>query len=402
MKLVQYLKALADLTFLYCTFGTVLAMMFPHSGGWIAPALLAVVAVLGYLLRGKAYRYGVLLLGAVGLVLSSHTAGRVMVAVALLYLALAMKKEGYHYASMEEVDRFRLQIKIILGVLFLGYVLGGGAVITATILPIALIYLVSNNLLLRTLQGGEEAMESPALLRFNLVSLVGVMVAAAVLTSQQVLSALGSGVTYLYQCVIFPLIMGLLQVLFWVVGVIYDLLAGLFNWDGELEATEVTIDIASAKDTFNLDGTEQITTPAWLSILGVALGVAIVLGVLIFIMGKLLGNRGDGAEGDYVTVTTVVGEGGREKERPTIFRSPRDKVRRYYAEFISYAKKQGVMVERSTDTAQLEDMYGATAETAQLRDCYRRARYDHETPVDKGQVAQAKEALKAIKTKGRK
>lgn len=397
MKLVQYLKPLSDIAFLYCTFGTLIALIYPTQYTLLPLVILAFIQLFGYLLQGKGYRYVALLPALVLLPWIEHYYDGLMPLGALVYLFLALKKAHYNYNCDDEGDRFTLQLKILVAIVLMGYVFGIGELITQYTMPYLFIYLVSSNLLLRMLKADSETMASPSFVRFNLMTLVIVLIAAVVVSSEVVVGTVVSAVAYLYQSFVVPLVLGILSGILWVINWIYELIAGLFGLNGEIAFNEVTLEISSAQDMLGGEVIEQYITPQWLETLGIAVVVAIVLAIFAFVLHRMLGGRKEDGGDGYVTTVQSTTTAKREG-RFSLLLSPRDKVRKYYLDFMTHASKRGIEVTPATDTAQLEERYGPTQDTAILRERYCHARYDSSREVSKTDVAQAKQALKEIKS----
>lgn len=401
MKLVQYLKPLSDFSFLYAIFGTIVVLSFSAQQSLWPMLILSAIQVLGYLLKGKGYRY-VALLPALGLIpFFQQPVDAIMPTVAVVYLFLTIRKEGYYFVGDDEVDRFRLQIKILVGLVVVGYIMGIGTAIAQYTLPCVYLYLTSSNLLLRMLRADRETMASPSFLRFNLISLVAVLVGAVVASSDLVLGTILGAVGYVYTNVVVPIIIAVITGILWGINWLYQLIAGLFNAEVALSFDDVTLDMFSVDELTGGEVAEMVETPGWMEIAAITFVVLVVLALLALVLRKMLGGEKEGKGDGHITVTESVVTASQEKGGFSLFLSPREKLRKYYAEFINHAKKHGVVVRSSTDTAQLETMYGPTPETKVLRDCYRLARYDQSHEISKEELTKAKEALKGIKSQER-
>lgn len=399
MKLVQYLKALVDISFLYCAFGTTLALFYDVDYGLTPLLILPVIQFLGYLWRDKPHRYAAFA-PALLLVFFIHgVVDCVLPGIALVYLYQAMKRQKYVYMPEDEVSRFQKQTCVLFACIAIGYVFEQGGIISLYTLPKMVLYLAGGNVFLRTIRADQATMESPVFLRFNLASLIAVMVVAVVLSTKQVFDAICSAMIYLYLNYVYPVLTAIIYAIVWVVNGIYQIFVWLFG-QRTLEPNGELIDLSGLGEMGEGLGVGSVNVPQWLVWTSMTLGIGLVVLILVLVLRRMLEGDELKEHDDYITTTmeTMVVL-PKDKKGGSLMASPRDKLRRYYRQFMRHAIKQGVAIRPSTDTAQIEQRFGADEQTAILRDCYRHARYDFTRPVDKTHVAQAKAALKAIKEK---
>lgn len=397
MKLLQYIKALSDVTFLYGTFGLFLAMVFNLTGSLPPVFLLALVHLVGYLLREKHYRYVALVLG-LPLIFFIHSFGDdLMPVIALFYLGAVMKGRQYELASVDEIRHFKTRLIAIPFLVFFGYVLGMGTIVSQYAIPVIFLYLVSTNLLLRMLKADQATMAAPAYMRFQVASLIVVSLVSLAISSRWLISTLLSGLNNLYFTYIAPFLLNVVPGVIWVFQWIAALFEYLFSDFSMSTSGTSMMNIMDSDVLFGEGIVESITTPLWVIILGICIVVALFLLILFFIIRRMLTGRRKQVMETYTTTHYSATQAARPAKKRALFLSPKEKVRKYYREFMVHAQNTGVPVSCSIDTTQLESRYGASPHTNLLTHHYRHARYDDTHQVTKEEAAQAKEALKDIK-----
>ncbi len=400
MKLLQTLKALVDLTFLSASFGT-LAFLFYGGSDSLAPIfILALVHLIGYLCKGKAYRYAALLLAVPCLLFVQGVADAVMLLIALIYLTLALKQERYQYDSEDAIARFRWQAIALVSLAGVFSLFGAGAGIGTYTMPRIILYLVLSNLFLRFIRADAVTLASPIFVRAQMISVVAVLVAAVVVSSEALLSAVSNVVSYLYVTFIVPLFAGIAMVLVWGVVLLCRFIWFLIGGISVEEVTEVSMDYSVLTGTTEESTLNTIAFPSWMEWAATLVMAAVAIAVVWYVLRKMLAGAKQ-TDGDTVSITHQRVMAAEKEKQPVLFLTPRQKVRRYYASFMAHAKKHGIRVKATTDTATIEQRFGATAETAALTECYRHARYDETQPVSKEEARQAKHALRAIQDAGK-
>ncbi len=400
MKLLQYLKALADLSFLYAMVGTFLVLAAGANASLAPVFLLALVLPLAHTMRGKAYRFVALAPALLLLPLVIQgVADAVMPLAGVCYLFCAIRAEAYQYTHYHEVDRFHHQL-IALPIL-IGFcaLFGFSATMASFTLPLALLYLLSTNLFLRLMRADATTLAQPSFLVAHLGSLVALLVGAAVLSSNGLRSAVLGVLHFLYASVLVPVLVGIAMAVFYALSFIIQIIMWLF---GDVELEEVAAaqaDYSIAQELTESSGFVDYNAPTWLEwciTIGFVVLVAVVIWRLVrYMLSGMRQKKGDG----FVTITQQRIDSQVAAQQPLLALTPRQRVRRTYAAFMRYAKKKGVRITRATDTTQLVRQFGETQEATALTAAYRHARYDETREVSPQEVAAAKAALRAIKNK---
>ncbi len=400
MKLLQYLKALADLSFLYAMVGTLLVLAAGANASLLPVFVLAFVLPLAHTMRGKPYRF-VALAPALLLLpfVIQGVADAIMPLAGVCYLFFAIKAEAYQYTHYHEVDRFHHQI-IALPILIAFFALFGFAdAMAAFTLPLALLYLLSTNLFLRLLRADATTLAQPSFLAAHLGSLIALLIGAAVLSSSTLRSAVFSVLHFLYASVLVPLLVSIAMAVFYALSFVIQIIMWLF---GDVELEEVAAaeaDYSIAEALTESSGFVDYNAPTWLEWC-LTIGFAVLIALLIwwllrYMLSGVRQKKGDG----FVTITQQRITPQAAEPSPLLALTPRQKVRRTYAAFMRHAKKQGIRITRATDTTQLAQQFGETPHTTTLTAAYRHARYDETREVSPQEATAAKAALRAMKQK---
>lgn len=399
MKLLQYLKALADISFLYAIFGTLFALLFGCDIAFLPMFLLPIILPLAHALTGKAYRFLAFAPAVLLVFVVTSLTDALVPLVALAYLFFAIKSEQYRYVPYQESERFQHQIIALPFLVGFAALFGFGALLASFTLPVIIVYLVGTNLFLRLIRADAATLAQPSFLGAHLFSLVALLMAAALLSSQQFRGAVVAAISFLYNGIIVPVLLGIGMVIMYAIMAVMYFIMWLFGGVELEEVESVMADYSIMSDVTEESVLNQNVVPAWVEtalMVGVAL---LILALAAYIIRKMLSgtkqNKGDG----FVTITTQSITPDAGEKRPLLSLTPRQKVRASYASFMRYAKKNGIHITRATDTAQLARQVGITPDTTTLTEAYRHARYDEVGEVTPAEAAAAKAALKAVKAK---
>lgn len=400
MKLLQYLKALLDIAFLYGSFGTFFVLFLGANDALCPIFLLALILSLGHALQGKSYRFVALALALSVIPFVHSIADALMPLIVLCYLFVSIKKEEYHYTSYHEIDRARWQV-IALPVLMLILALfGQGSLVSQYMLPRTILYFISLNLFLRFLRADKATLSSPSFLAFHAFSLAGVLLAGALLSSEQLIHAVLCVLQFVYSNLVVPLFTGMAMAIFGVLYLGLKLLVWVFSGFTPEETESATANYGVA-EYVEESASVLSDVPTWLETVFYCVVAVIVVGLVWLVLRNMLSGFREKKGEVVVTVVRQKNDAPKQERAPLFFFAPRQKLRHYYAQFIRYAKQKGIVVKASTDTAQLEQKFGKSEATACLTQHYRHARYDEMREVEKYQAEEAKAALKAIKASGK-
>ncbi len=405
MKLLQYLKALADISFLYAIVGSIVAIFLGCDVATLPMFLLPIILPLGYALRGKAYRFlafAPALLCFIGDFTNGFTSdftSVIMPIVSLCYLFFAMKGEQYHYIPYQEVERFHHQLIAFPFLLGFGVLFGFGALLSAFTLPTMIVYLVASNLFLRLIRADGATLAQPSFLGAHLVSLAALLGAATLLSSQQLRSAIFAAISFLYNGIVVPILVSIGMVILYAVMAVIYFFMWLFGGVTLEEAASATADYSVLSEFTEESVLNQNVVPAWVETALTVAAALLIIALVVYLIRKMLSGIRQKKADDFITITTQSIAPDAPQKAPLLSLTPRQKVRAYYASLMRYAKKKGIRVTRATDTTQLSQKLGITPETVTLTDTYRHARYDEVHLVTKAEAAAAKAALKAIKAK---
>lgn len=402
MKLVQFIKPLADLSFIYAMLGSILAMALPLNSSLIPLFLLASVHLIGYLLQGKPYRFVaftplILLVFFIG-----HPTDLILPAISLVYLIIAVKREGYFYSSSEEIDHFRSQIVFFPILIFFGYLLGASAIITSYTLPKVFLYLVVSNLLLRTLRADPETMETPSFTRFNMITIIIVGIFSLAFSFQPLIDAIVNGVSYVYFNYLGPGFLAIVSLFIWALTIVSNAFMSIFTGASESTFSMSGMMSMSMETIFEGKTITEVEPAEWLVPLIVTILSIVAFILLILLFRRMFGRLKGEAKDTHVKTDTGANRGFGKKERFSLFLTPREKLRKVYVDFMNHALDEGVVLTVSTDSGQLELMYGPSQDTEILTRHYRSARYDPVNDINKAQIEEAKQAVKAIKIQRKK
>ncbi len=398
MKLLQYLKALADICFLYASFGTLCLIVFSCYSAFAPLFIFPLVVPCAYLLRGKKYRFLAVCPALLVLLFIYSPADVIMPCIVLWYLFFVVKQEQYTYLSYHEIDRFRWQI-IALPILILFCMLFGLSTMMAQYtVPCTLLYLLSANLFLRLNRADEKTLASPSFLAAHLLSLGGLLVAAAVLSSAQLRSAVVQVIQFVYLNCVVPLLTAVAMAVFGAIMLVIRLIMWLFGGAAVEEIEALEADYSVMQGLIEESTLNKNVIPTWLSSLATLVMAVVAVAVVWYVIRKMLSGIKKTSQTDGITIIQQKITPESAEKRSLLFRSPRQKVRDEYRSFMRYAKKNGVVFKPSTDTKQLEQKVGYTKATNTLTALYRHARYDETRAITAEQAAEARAARKDIQS----
>ncbi len=315
MKLLQYLKALADISFLYAIVGSIFAIALGGSIAILPMFLLPVILPLGYALRGKACRFlafaPALLLFFVGDVVGGFTSNlasgitcALMPIVALCYLALAIKGEQYHYIPYQEVERFHHQLIAFPFLLGFAALFGFGTLLSSFTLPVIIVYLVSTNLFLRLIRADAATLAQRGFLGAHLVSLVALLAAAALLSSQQLRSAIFAVISFVYNGIVVPILVGIGMVILYAIMAVTYFLMWLFGGITLEEAASATADYSVLSDIAEESTLNQNVVPAWVETALTLAAALLIIALVVYLIRKMLSGFQQKKADDFITITT--------------------------------------------------------------------------------------------------
>ncbi|MFI3169341.1 MAG: hypothetical protein R3Y06_05295 [Faecalibacterium sp.] len=396
MKLLQYLKALADISFLYASFGTLCLMLFSSNSAFAPLFIFPLVVPCAYPLRGKKYRFLAVCPALFVLLFVQSPADIIMPCIVLWYLFLVVKHEQYTYLSYHEIDRFRWQIIALPILVLLCMLFGLSAMLAQYTLPCTLLYLLSANLFLRLNRADEKTLASPRFLMVHLLSLGGLLVAAAVLSSEQLRSAVVQVIQFIYLHCVVPLFTAVAMAVFWVIMLVIRVIIWLFGGAEVEEIAALEADYSVMQGLTEESTLNENVIPTWLSSFATLVMVVVVVAVVWYVIRKMLSGIKKTSQMDGITITQQKITPEAVEKRGFLFRSPRQKVRAEYRAFMRHAKAHGIVISSSIDTTQLEQKVGCTKATTTLTALYRHARYDETRAIAPEQAAAARAARKKI------
>ncbi len=399
MKLLQYLKALVDLAFLYASFGTVFVLFLSANTSVLPLFILAFVLPLAYTMQGRWYRFVAFVPAFLLVFFVQSWVDLLTPAIAFAYLAVSMQKEEYHYTSYLELERVRWQV-IALPILMAVFTLGGqGALMSQYTLPLTLLYLVVVNLFLRFLRADPETLASPSFVGAHVLSITLVILAGALLSSEVFIHAVVGAVQFVYYNCIVPVLLAVGIVIFGAIYLVIRLLMLIFGGVSLAESEDTMSYYSGLGEVVEEASSTLKGMPDWLEWAFYFFASSVVLVFVFLVIRNMLSGLREKKANDGITVTKERIAPEASDNRPRMFLTPRQKVRQYYAQFIRLAQQKGIQVKASTDTAQLAQKFGQSEETARLTKYYRHARYDETRAVEKSDAVEAKAALHAIKMK---
>lgn len=393
------LKLFSDL-FLYLSLAGLFAPSMKMALPLMGAAALASVSLLLYERNVKTlYRVLVLLPAACCLLLIRSLSDAFLLIPPLAYLC-ATALTGRSAVDREEfLAYFKPAACILLVAIPAGILFDRGSGRTLqNALPAAVILLVFALLLLRTLRHNPITRREPRSVLMNFALPLAAVLLAFLFLKLGLLSLLGNGLGFVYDKVLYPLILGLAYVIFGIIWVFQKVFLWLFRNRIEDSGTGFSANIGSQEAELGIaagEGSDLVGKI--LTALGILLGAAI----LFFLFRAVIGRRAEQLAMEETDDRRNANAPEQKKPRPSIFapRTPREQVRRYFKKTVQRAEDAGIAI---SDAYTSEKIVACAAQKFDrealfaLRALYIRARYSYHE-ITKADAREAKRLFEEIK-----
>lgn len=272
--------------------------------------------------------------------------------------------------------------------------------------PFLVLFAVSAIVLLRAgrLAGGNSDSGTGGRGRFWGVSgleIAAVIFAALILSSGFVTGTAVGLIGKLYSCIVLPVLLLFLKILAGILWILAPIFSAIFSGVGN-QQYEVEVNNATGQMALGLDGTEEVSTPFMLKVLGIALVLLVLFLFFRFLYRRLSvsGNGGDRRNAGTVTRRSLPAS-ERKMGRRIIFDGEKN-VRYYYRKFLALCRKYGLIPEEGAVTTEAvhrmaADCWKGEEETLEeLRNLYLEVRYGGRKDGDSDRK-RAKELYKEVK-----
>ncbi|MCD8123994.1 MAG: hypothetical protein LUE23_03025 [Lachnospiraceae bacterium] len=383
MLTLVLLKCLSDLGFYYAFAG-----FFALLAGAEAPFLLACLglqALTGTLTfplreRGSLRFLPLSLLAGIFFLPGGGWTGWLAALPPAVYMIYLTAEKLYLPDWSAQVDIFHIFWKVLLGFCMLALLVGCGAQLAAITIPAGLISLVCCVLLLRSLRHDLSVCCTPRFQAMNLAAAVGVLMGAAIFSSDAFLDAVRMFLAGVYQTVFYPLLLGCVYVLAGVLRVVVWLFSRISFSASEQQESEVTIDTSGLENVF--EGMEAgQNADLFLRVL-TALGLILAAVLLVFLFRWLSGrSRRDAIRTESAERRSAVLEKTSLRRRLRVSSRPVGQVRAQYRKYLSLCRRRGIDLTKSDTSEEIERKTKYVMEpedVRSLRQLYIAARYNDE------------------------
>lgn len=379
MVIMNLLRMLADVSF-FAAFAGLIAAACGGTGAFAGMLIQCVCFALSWLGGERRWLRLVFLLPmALGWAIHAGTLADVLLLIpTAAYIVWSVWKRDYDLEQERHQRLFHVFWKLLIAVVLFAALMGGGTLITAVVLPYALVMLVCSVLLMRALRHDRKIYCQKKYQLLNASAVAAMLIAAFLISSKVVLNAAAALLRALYAHLIRPILELLLQLLLYVIQGIawfFSLFPGKGTQKEEQEPLQLIVD--GAKELFG-EEFEQKEPAEWLRVLGIVLLIAAVIALLVLFF-RWLNRHGedDGARAAIETQRTrEATQTGRAKQKEN---SPIRAIRGQYRRLLKLYAERGLPPERNTTSLDIHRQaeYVSVDETlsGQIRWLYIRARY---------------------------
>lgn len=398
MITMYVLRMLVDASF-FSVFAGFVAANFGSSGAFVGVLIQCVCYALSALAgQRRGLRLMILLPMALCWVISwPNIAECVLLIPTAVYIVWLVWKGDYILEHERQKRLFGAFWKMILVFIPLAAIFGGTAEITAVSVPYALIMLACSVLLLRSLRHDKKIYCSRRYQVTNILTVLIALMAAYLVSSKTVLSAVGTALKAVYNTVlqpIFALVLNIILLVIWGIGWLWSKLFG----GAEIEFDHmVQMDLSGMKEVIPED--LQMKEPSdVVRVVFIVLGVAAAVVLLVLFFRWM--NRRNG--GGTVLMQTperregieIVRAGRKEKEL-----QPVKKIRAQYRSFLKWCAEVGIHTEKSTTSLDVHRsisvVKGCGETSSKIRKLYIQARYADR--ADRNAVKEMKQLCEQVK-----
>lgn len=379
MELTVFLKMCIDCSAFLTVAGFILGLFTPVS--LLAPAALlaALCAGAGYLLRkrGRAARLVPCLAMAPAFLLCESRGDMALTGLILCYLVYIL----WQGIFMNDDDDFKISFQrsfaLCLGVCLLSAISMKLDTLNTVLLPYISIMAVCGIALMRILRHSRETIDSPAFKLSNLAAVGGVCLLTLFFTSDIFVSALGGGISFVYNNIIYKVLMACVYAMTSFLSLFSRLFALIFH--REVKFRDSGTGEAAGRSDMTYEDVGPTEVPQILVWIFAALLAAAVIFIIIRAFKALAGkNRRFDKKSAFETSRDTI-EIAREPRGSIFSRGDhRSDVRRSYRRFLKECLSRGMHITKDEDTDQIAHYAGQYFDGAPLgglRDIYIKARY---------------------------
>jgi hypothetical protein len=400
MTTVVILKILVDVGLYYMIAGF-FAAIFGASAATIllAVPIFAVSVTLSYFLRETgAWRFApYVLLVAIPFLPGGCLASLIAALPMAAYVILMSTKRLYVPEWTQQVDIFSLSWKILIVMLIVGLIGRKMQIVTAVIIPMAVISGGCSILLMRSLRHEPKVYCQKNYQIVNIVAIVLVGIAAMLLSSKVFLGFCAWLLSSIFRYVISPVLTGFIYIILGIVqGVLW--LASFIKLGFQKPDDENAVELNLTSPIESFVEQNEATGDAFGNVL-IALGVMILL-ILLYLLLKFMMARKSGEPESTGTEVRYYADPRKNKVAKPERSSAVWRVRTQYRRFLKLCKDNGIVPAKSDTTREINSLCRTIFDhklTAELREIYINARYDG--AATKEDAANAKKICDEIKKK---
>ena len=399
MVTVHALRILADLSFYYA-FASFIAVCF-GSRYAVAGLLLQTVCftLSAAFLDRKPLRLTALIPMAAFFLLPGVTAADIVLYLPpVCYLLWQAWKGEYPLVWSRHVELFSVFWKFYTGYATLLLLAGMGPEMTAASIPVGLIMLVTSVLLMRTLRHDPETYCQRRYQIVNILSVLAVVVLAALISTEAFLSACAETLRAVYNATLLPLLVAglwcfvqVLRLLAW--------LAALFKLRKPDPVENPQLNLDSVAKDLGIEDLEAMGNPMINVIMKILLAICAAVVLYFFFRWMMSRGRRSARQAEVREERDAVTGEARKKAPREWPGTPVQRVRAQYRRFLKLYERAGGTVEIGDTSLDVEldakKYRFAPAAAEELRQVYIRARYGGK--ADREDAARARELYAELK-----
>ncbi len=294
----------------------------------------------------------------------------------VIWLAVNWKRR---FLEDKLVDTLYFEIRLLVVCIFFDILFFGISRWASTAIPFIAAFFIFSILIARAVRIEQSGEDNDVFRRNTLIEVAAVTAAAVILSLKPVYGTFISILSSFYESLIVPMLERLLNVIMRFFMWIGSFLSGLFpEISINSEEDPIMLDLTTGLEGF--EDIEPIGTPLWLKVAFIAIGIAIVAAIAVYIYRRL-SERGEensgSATGEISRSDIDMSAEKRNTRRP--FRAERN-VRYYFRKLMSYGEKCGLNMRDGVLTSdevkkRESSLWGNEEELSELRTLYLASRY---------------------------
>jgi len=388
MVLTNGLKRICDVSF-YLTFASFLAAFFYGDPLIATLPIFAIVAFLSATLASQPFlKYAsTLFLTLCFVVVPMNIVNVLTLLPAVTYVIYAVPKPDEKVSQLEYVDVFKLFLKCFIGLIVVAFIFQWQEELDNGSLLLGLSFLVNATILMRMVRHDDEILMQTRFKVMNSLSLVGVMTAVLLFSSEVFLTFVGDVLSFVWTRSLAPAIWFLWMVFARILSTFFS----LFNLNprrGEFSEVEISTEPLEAMEP-------ELSEVPMLFFVVMALIILVLVFKLFYMLSQRHGLRSTN-EGVVETRTTLDEKGPRSKRRRQF-----NPIREIYGKYLAQLKKNEMEIAPYMTTLDIErksmEAFNSDASN-ELREMYINVRYGEEA-FDREDVKEMKRRYKAFSQK---